>query len=316
MQAMVMSGYGTPDVLNRSEVALPEPGPGQIRLAVRLAGVGPTDLAIRAGHLRHAFPMADPAILGFEAAGVVDAVGPGVDDVAPGDDVAASLPGLGGYAEYVVADYWVRKPEAVTWADAAAVPASGEAAVRVLRLLGVTAGETLLILGGAGAVGTIATQLAVAAGVTVISAVREQDFAVTGQWGATPIDYARPLGDSVTAVDAVFDAAGRSDLETAVRLAGGPERVITLSDPRGPQIGVTLSSSVPDGIRSALSEVMTRLGEQRLTLRPHTIRPLAEAAAVHAGLESGALHTKVLLATSETGGTPLEALHSTDREGR
>lgn len=300
MRAMVMSDYGMPDVLNMSEVDLPEPGHGQIRLAVRLAGVGPTDLAIRSGGLRHAFSMGDPAILGFEVAGVVDAVGAEVDDVAPGDEVAASLPGLGGYAEYVVADYWVRKPEAVTWADAAAVPASGEAAIRVLRLLGVTPGETLLILGGAGAVGTIATQLAVAAGVTVISAVRERDFAVTGQLGATPIDYARPLGDSVTTVDAVLDASGRSDLETAVRLAGGPERVITLSDPRGPQLGVTLSSSVPDGIRSALSEVMTRLGEQRLTLRPHTIRPLAEAAAVHAGLESGALHTKVLLATRET----------------
>ena len=300
MRAMVMSDYGMPDVLNMSEVDLPEPGHSQIRLAVRLAGVGPTDLLIRSGGLRHVFSMGDPAILGFEVAGVVDAVGAGVDDVAPGDEVAASLPGLGGYAEHVVADYWVRKPEAVTWADAAAVPASGEAAVRVLRLLGVTPGETLLILGGAGAVGTIATQLAVTAGVTVISAVRERDFAVTGQLGATPIDYARPLGDSVTAVDAVFDASGRSDLKTAVRLAGGPERVITLSDPRGPQLGVTLSSSVPDGIRSALSEVMTLLGEQRLTLRPHTIRPLAEAAAVHAGLESGALHTKVLLATRET----------------
>ena len=298
MRAVVMPDYGMPDVLSMSEVDVPEPGHGQIRVAVRLAGVGPTDLAIRAGHLRHVFSMGDPAILGFEVAGVVDAVGAGVDDVTPGDEVAASLPGLGGYAEYVVADYWVRKPETVTWADAAAVPASGEAAVRVLRLLGVAAGETLLILGGAGAVGTIATQLAVAAGVTVISAVRERDFAVPGQLGATPIDYARPLGDSVTAVDAVFDASGHSDLETAVRLAGGPARVITLSDPRGPQLGVTLSSSVPDGIRSALGEVMARLGEQRLTLRPHTIRPLAEAAAVHTGLESGALRTKVLLATS------------------
>jgi threonine dehydrogenase-like Zn-dependent dehydrogenase len=218
MQAVVMSGYGTPDVLNVSEVDLPEPGPGQIRLA----GVGPTDLAIRAGHLRNVFPMGDPAILGFEAAGVVDAVGAGVDDVAPGDEVAASLPGLGGYAGYVVADYWVRKPETVSWADAAAVPASGEAAVRVLRLLGVAAGETLLILGGAGAVGTIAAQLAVSAGVTVISAVRERDFAATGHLGATPIDYARPLGDSVTAVDAVLDAAGRSDLETRGPPGGWP----------------------------------------------------------------------------------------------
>src|SRR3954467_3955968 len=108
MRAAVMSGYGGPDVLGLSEVEVPEPGPGQIRLAVRFAGVGPTDLAIRAGHLQHVFTLADPAILGFEAAGVVDAVGAGVHDVTPGDEVAALLPGLGGYAEYVVASYWVR----------------------------------------------------------------------------------------------------------------------------------------------------------------------------------------------------------------
>jgi NADPH:quinone reductase-like Zn-dependent oxidoreductase len=139
MRAAVMSGYGGPEVLTLSTVDVPEPGPGQIRVAVRFAGVGPTDLAIRAGRLQHAFALADPAILGFEAAGVVDAVGAGVQDVGPGDEVAVSLPGLGGYAEHVVASYWVRKPARVGWEAAAALPASGEAAVRGLRLLGVAA---------------------------------------------------------------------------------------------------------------------------------------------------------------------------------
>jgi NADPH:quinone reductase-like Zn-dependent oxidoreductase len=292
MRAVVMTGYGNPDVLSISEIDPPAPGPAQIRIAVRLAGVGPTDLAIRAGHLSQVFPLADPAILGFEAAGVVDAVGAEVHDVAPGDEVAVYLPGLGGYAEYAVADYWVRKPASIDWAHAAALPASGEAAVRVLRQLGIGAGEKLLILGGAGAVGTIATQLAVAAGATVFSAVRAPDFPIAEELGAMPIDYARPLADGVTSVDAVLDASGHSDLDAAVHLAGGPGRVITLSDPRGPQIGVTLSGTVPGGIRSALDEAMAA----RLTLRPHIVRPLAEAAEVHAELESGTLRAKVLLA--------------------
>jgi len=292
----VMSGYGDPDVLRLSAVDVPEPGPGQIRVAVRFAGVGPTDLAIRAGHLRHVFKLAAPAILGFEAAGVVDAIGAGVRDVTPGDEVAVSLPGLGGYAEYVVASFWVRKPARVSWEDAAAIPASGEAAVRVLRTLGVTAGERLLVLGGAGAVGTIATQLAVAAGANVISAVRRADFAVAEQLGATPIDYARPLGESVTAVDAVLDASGHSDLEAAVRLAGGPDRVITLSDPRGPQLGVMLSNAIPDGINTALAEAMAVLDDGRLALRPQVVRPLTEASTVHAELGAGTLRSKVLLA--------------------
>jgi len=295
MRAIVLTGYGEPDVLTLSELGPPVPGPGQIRVAVRSAGVGPTDLAIRAGHLRQVFPLGDPAILGFEAAGVVDAVGPQVTDVGPGDEVAVCLPGLGGYAEQVVADYWVRKPAAVSWADAAALPASGEAAVRSLRLLRVTAGDRLLILGGGGAVGTIATQLAVAAGATVFATVREPDFPVVAGFGATPIDYTRPLGDGLPGVDAVLDASGRSDLEAAVRLAGGPGRVITLADPRGPGLGVTLSNYDFGGIRSALDEVMTRLAAGRLTLRPQVVRPLADAAAVHAGLESGRLRAKVVL---------------------
>jgi NADPH:quinone reductase-like Zn-dependent oxidoreductase len=289
MRAIIVNSYGNPDVLSISEVESPVPGPAQIRIAVRMAGVGPTDLAIRAGHLSQVFPLADPAILGFEAAGVVDAVGNEVVDVAPGDEVAVYLPGLGGYAEFAVADYWVRKPAAMDWADAAALPASGEAAVRVLRQLAVKPGEKLLILGGAGAVGTIATQLAVRSGVTVVAAVRAEDFSTVG--GATAIDYSKPLEDSVSEVDAVLDASGHSDLEAAVRLAGGPERVITLSDPHGPQIGVKLSNTVPGGIRSALDEVFSA----GLTLRPHVVRPLAEAAAVHSELESGAVRAKVLL---------------------
>ena len=98
-----MTGYGSPDVLAWSEVALPEPGPGQIRIRVQAAGVGPTDLKIRRGDLRAVFPLPAVPVLGFEAAGVVDALGAGVTGVAVGDAVAANLPALGGYGEYALA---------------------------------------------------------------------------------------------------------------------------------------------------------------------------------------------------------------------
>ena len=291
-RAVVLDGYGPPEMLRVGEVDVPAPGAGQIRIAVRFAGVGPTDLAVRAGHLQAVFPAGAGAVLGFEAAGVVESVGAGVTDVAAGDEVAVLLPRLGGYAELAVADYWVRKPARVAWADAAALPASGEAAVRVLDQLAVRAGETMLLLGGAGSVGLIATQLAVARGVTVVSAVRPDDFALVGPLGATPVDYAAPL---TRRADAVFDASGRSDLAAAVALAGGPQRVITLSDPRGPQLGVALSNIVPAGVVPALNLVMSRLAAGELTLRPRVVAPLDEAAAVHARLESGALRDKVLL---------------------
>src|ERR1700757_3702732 len=132
--AIVMTGYGPPEVLTWAEVPLPEPGEGQIRIKVRAAGISPTDLALRAGHLK-AIPLPPDAVLGFEAAGPVDAVGPGVTGTAVGDAVTALLLGLGGYAEYAVASIWARKPEAVSWIDAAALPSSAEAAVGVLLQL-------------------------------------------------------------------------------------------------------------------------------------------------------------------------------------
>lgn len=219
MNANVLTEYGGPEVLRWGEVPLPEPGPGQIRIAVRAAGVGLTDLKIRRGDLQAVFPLPEPAVVGFEAAGVVDALGAGTRGVAVGDEVAAWLPGLGGYGEYVLASAWTRKPEGVSWADAAALPASAEAAVGVLRQLGVQAGETLLVLGGAGAVGMIATQLAVRQGVTVLAAVGADDDATMEELGARPVRYGDGLGDAVRAavdrVDAVFDAAGRGGLPTA-----------------------------------------------------------------------------------------------------
>jgi NADPH:quinone reductase-like Zn-dependent oxidoreductase len=231
--AVVMTRYGPPEVLKWAGVPLAEPGEGQIRIKVKAAGVSPTDLALRAGYLK-AIPLPPGAVLGFEAAGTVDAVGPAVTGTSIGDDVTALLFSLGGYAEYAVASIWARKPDAVLWIDAAALPSSAEAAVGVLRQLDVKSGETLLLFGGGGSVGIIATQLAVARGVTVISVVGERDEMLARELGATPVRYGAGVAGRVRAlgaVDAVFDAAGKGVLADAIALAGGPKRVITLSDP-------------------------------------------------------------------------------------
>jgi NADPH:quinone reductase-like Zn-dependent oxidoreductase len=105
--AVVMTGYGPPEVLKWAGV-LPEPGAGQVRIKVKAAGISPTDLALRAGSLQ-AVPLPPGAVLGFEAAGPVDAVGPGVTGTAAGDPVTALLLRLGGYAEYAVAPVWGRQ---------------------------------------------------------------------------------------------------------------------------------------------------------------------------------------------------------------
>ncbi|MBL7492936.1 alcohol dehydrogenase catalytic domain-containing protein [Frankia sp. AgB1.9] len=299
-RAVVLTGFGPPDVLELREVEVGPPGTGQIRVAVTFAGVGPTDLAIRAGQVK-AFPAGPGTSLGFEAAGVVDAVGSEVHDVAPGQEVAVFLPRLGGYAEHVLAEHWVPKPASVSWEDAAALPASGEAAARTLAELDLREAETLLLLGGLGSVGTIATQLAVGRGARVISGVRAVDFAAAEKLGAVPVAYGPDLLNQVRAkagrVDAVLDAAGKGGLEAAIELAGGPERVITLADHRAAQLGVRFSGPDPRRIPAALAEAMAALTAGGLTLRPRITVPLAQAADVHAQLEDGRVRAKVLLAT-------------------
>ncbi len=258
------------------------------RTGVRAAGISPTDLALRAGYLK-AIPLPPDAVLGFEAAGTVDAVGPGVTGTSIGDDVTALLLSLGGYAEYAVASTWARKPHAVSWLDAAALPSSAEAAERVLRQLNVTSGETLLLFGGGGSVGIIATQLAAARGVKVISAVGEHDETLARELGATPVRYGPGVAGRVRAlgaVDAVFDAAGKGVLADAIALAGGPRRVITLSDPAAAGFGVTLSEAAPGRAPGALDEAIALLAEMQ------------QAAEAHRQLESGSVHERIILTLS------------------
>jgi NADPH:quinone reductase-like Zn-dependent oxidoreductase len=298
--AVIMTQVGKPDVLRWAQVARPEPAQGQILIRVRAAGVGPTDLAIRSGHLK-AFPLPPEAVLGFEAAGIVDAVGPGVTGTAVGDEVAALLFSLGGYAEYALAEIWTPKPATVSWADAAALPASAEAAAGGLRQLGVEGGETLLLFGGGGAVGIIATQLAVGRGVRVISAVGEHDEALARELGATPVRYGSGLAGRVQALggaDAAFDAAGKGALADAIALTGGPDRVITLADPHAADFSVRLSAPSADRAPGALAETMALLADGRLRLRAHRTLPMQEAAEAHRLLESGTVHEKIILTLS------------------
>ena len=296
--AIVMTGYGPPEVLKWAGVPLTEPGEGQIRIKVKAAGISPTDLALRAGYLKDDIPLPPNAVLGFEAAGTVDAIGPGVTGASAGDGVTALLFTLGGYAEYATASIWTRKPDAVSWTDAAALPSSAEAAVGVLRQLNVKSGETVLLFGGGGSVGIIATQLAVAQGVTVISAVGEHDDTLARELGATPVRYGPGLTDRVRAlgaIDAVFDAAGQGVLADAIALADGPERVITLSDPAAADYGVTLSQPTPDRAPGALDQTIALLADGRLRLRAHKTMPMQQAAEAHRQLESGKVHERIIL---------------------
>ena len=246
-------------------------------------------------------------MLGFEAAGIVDAVGPGVTGTSTGDAVTTLLFSLGGYAEYAVASIWTHKPDTVSWIDAAALPTSGEVAVRALRQLNVASGETLLLFGGGGSVGIVATQLAVTRGVKVISAVGERDETLARELGATPVRYGAGLADRVRAlgpVHAALDATGNGVLADAIALTGGPERVITLSDPAAADFGVLLSEPDADRAPGALDETIALLADGRLRLRAHISMPIEHAADAHRRLESGNVHERIILTLGQQAARP------------
>ena len=298
MKAVVIDEFGGPGVLHVADRELPEPGAGQVRVRVRAAGVNGIDGTIRSGAAQQMFPTQLPAVLGLEIAGTVDAVGPRVEELAAGDDVLGFADG-GGYAEYALATTVAPKPAELGWTEAAALPVAAETALRVLGLLEVTQGDTLLIHGAAGGVGTVAVQLAVARGAIVIGTASEANHDYLRELGATPVLYGEGLVDRVRAaapdgVDAVFDAAGRGALPDSIGLRGGTSRIVTIADPAAFGLGIPFSG---EAARDAgdLAEVARQVGDGRLRVTVAETYSLEEAPAAHEAVATGHGRGKVVL---------------------
>jgi NADPH:quinone reductase-like Zn-dependent oxidoreductase len=294
--------YGDFDVLRVVDISPPDAGPGQVRIAVRAAGVNPVDAKLVHGAMAEIMPLDLPAGLGSDVSGVVDQVGAGVDDLRIGDAVmgVSLTPAM---SEFALADpaNLVRKPTGVSWEVAGTVAGAGGTAWTVLNRLGITPGETLLIHAAAGGVGTFAVQLAVARGGRVIGTASESNFDYLRSIGADPVTYGDGLVDRVraitpTGVDAVLDASGRGEIPASIELAGGPERVLTLvafdSAASGIQIFV---GGTGDARGPALRDIVPLIESGALTVpiwRTFGLADIAEALRTSA---TGHLHGKIVV---------------------
>ncbi|MFB7369198.1 NADP-dependent oxidoreductase [Streptomyces sp. NPDC056222] len=303
MEAITYEEFGGPEVLRQEAgVAVPEPGAGAVRVKVAAVGVNPLDHKRRYGWVEAFYPTTFPAVPGLEFAGTVDALGPDVTGVAVGDEVFGWTT-TGAYAEYALAEVFAPKPAGLTWEQAASIPVAGETAQRVLELLGVGRGETLLLHGAAGVVGSVAVQLAVAAGVTVIGTASEPNHAYLRSLGAIPVTYGDGLADRVRAaapqgVDAVFDAAGHDTLPVSIELTGGAkDRIVTIAAVDAEEHGIVFTGvTVPPEI--ARTWLTTHAGlsvEGALTVRVAEALPLKEAARAQELSESGHARGKLIL---------------------
>jgi NADPH:quinone reductase-like Zn-dependent oxidoreductase len=304
MRAVVFTEYGPAGVLHVAEVPAPHPGPGQIRVAVRAAGVTPAETKIRSGALTSAVKATFPVILGFDAAGVVDEIGAGVAGVEIGDEVfgVSTVTLRATQAEHAVLAHWAPKPAQWSWAEAGGAASSVETSTRVLDQL---APGVLLINGAAGAVGTVAVQLAVARGDTVIGTAGENNHEFLRTLGAIPVTYGPGLAERVAAyeVDSVFDCAGGA-LSELIAIAGSPAKVVTIADFGAPAHGVHLSHGAPPGSPfgdpdptafHGLEAAVRLANEGRLRIPVAGAFPFADAAAAHELSETGHARGKIVL---------------------
>lgn len=298
MKAIQYERFGGPEVLELAEIPVPEPTGAQARIAVRAAGVNPADFKRRKGQFG---PVEFPAQAGFEVAGVVDAVGP-ESPWRVGDEVLGWADS-GGYAEFAVGTRLVAKPGQLSFPDAAAIPVAAGTAERGLRLLELKADETLLIHGASGAVGSMAAQLARAAGAIVIGTASAANQEVVAGLGATPTTYGDGVVDRVRAlapngIDAVLDCAGHDFLDAAIALRGGTDRIVTFVDPAAAEKGVEFSSGGGASVLEAVERAAQLVASGAFHLpAPARLYPLSEAAAAQLESEIGHGLGKIVLTT-------------------
>jgi enoyl reductase len=297
---VVFDEYGGPDVLHVIDAPTPEPGPGQVRVAVRAAGVQPADAMLRSGRFSQWSPATFPQRLGNEYAGMVEALGDGVTEWTVGDEVIGWVQAAA-YAQHVVADQtdMATKPAGLPWPEAGALSASGQTAASVLEQLTVGPGDVVLIHAAAGGVGSYAVQLAQARGATVIGTASERTHDYLRELGAIPVAYGDGLVERVRAVaprvDVALDGSGTVEaLRASLELIGSPQRVATIAYlPAADELGVRRL-----GTRRSASQLRTLAdlaAAGRLRIHIQARYPLAEAPAAHRDIETRHVRGKVVL---------------------
>jgi NADPH:quinone reductase-like Zn-dependent oxidoreductase len=283
MRAVRFHSYGGPDVLRIEEVEKPEPGPGQVRIAVRAAGINPIDWKLRAGYMHEMMPLAFPTGTGFDAAGVIDALGEGVTGAALGDAVFGK--GQHIMAEYAIMDEWALKPDGLSFLEAAGFAVAIETASRIIEQVGVKSGQTLLVSGAAGGVGSAVVQLARAAGIHTIGTASERKHDYLRSLGVIPTSYGPGLAERVAAlapdgVHAALDIAGSGIIPELIAITGDASKVLSISDLSAPEHGARTSFE-PINATKALAAAAALFSAGSFTLPVERTFPLDQIAAAH-----------------------------------
>ncbi len=316
MKAMIISRFGGPEVFELQDVPKPKPGPKQVLVKVWATSVNPVDYKIRQGTSR--FPVKLPLVLGGDVSGVVEELGPGVMDFKVGDEVYYS-PGIGSgpgsYAEYNVASEEIisYKPENLTHFEAASIPLAGGTAWDGLITRGkLQLGESVLIHAGAGGVGSLAMQIAKAAGAYVFTTCRSTNSELVKSLGADyVIDYR-----SQDYVEVVLKETKGKGVDLVYDTVGGrhPSRCLGLMKPFGRMVSIvntteSLNSAYMRNLaihfemspryRFKLDALRTLLERKQIKPVIDSVLPLSQVAEAHRRLEQSGVRGKIVLDPSK-----------------
>jgi NADPH:quinone reductase-like Zn-dependent oxidoreductase len=303
---VVAAGFGGPENLRVETIEVGEPGPGQVRVSVRAAGVNAYDVKVYAGP---GDPSKLPIVLGYEAAGVVSALGDDVTGWSVGDDVIAFRVS-GAYASdlMVEVDALTAKPSSLGWAEASGLMLTGATAWHTVEATRVGEGDTVLVHGSTGGVGLLAVQLARLRGARVIGTTHPRNDDLLRELGVEPVAYGEGLLDRVRAlaprgVDVALDLVGTDEaMDVSLALVADRSRIASIANfARGPREGIRLlgngrGADPGTGIRDAARPELARLaGEGKLRVFVGSTYPLDDAADAHRQILTGHTTGKLVL---------------------
>jgi len=303
-QAVRYDEHGGIDVLRVAEVERPVPGDGQALVRVKAAGINPGEAYIREGAFKDKWPSTFPSGQGSDLAGVVEEIGGGVVGLAVGDEVVGFTHERASQAELVVVEAGdlARKPEGVSWEVAGGLFVAGTTAYAAVRAVALKEGDTVVVSGAAGGVGSLAVQLARNAGATVVGLAGVANHGWLTDHGAIPVAYGDGMADRIRAaapggVDAFIDTYGDGYVELALQDLGvATDRVDTVIDfAAAEKYGVKTDGNMAGASAEVVGELADLIADGRLDVPIANVYPLAEVRAAYEELERRHTRGKIVL---------------------
>jgi NADPH:quinone reductase-like Zn-dependent oxidoreductase len=302
MRAVRFNEYGGVDVLNVVDVPDPVPGPGQVLVQVKAAGINPGEAKIRDGMLHARWPATFPSGQGSDLAGVVAAVGPGVTGVAVGDEIIGYTDDRASQAEYTLVDekHLTPRPAAVPWEVAGSLFVAGATAYAAVRAVALRPGDVVVVSGAAGGVGSIAVQLARLAGATVVGLASEANHAWLAAHGVIPVSYgagaAERIRQTAGHVSAFIDTYGADYVKLALELGVEPSRIDTIANFTAiEEYGVKGDGNAAGASPEVLAELAGLIAAGKLEVPIAATFPLQDVRAAYGQLASGHILGKIVL---------------------